>query len=103
MSHLLILEIAVGTNLDVRVGNGRAILRHTAQVGNLVLVVGDVIVEHPVELFALDGLPADAGLDTLVLERTDVLPSLVAVSREGLGGSIVQQVGSLALVEVDRT
>ena len=43
------------------------------------MIVGDVVIEYPVEILTLDGFPADASLDTLVLQRTDVLPSLVTV------------------------
>ena len=97
----MVLQVLVSTNSDIRVRHRCTVGRDTREVGNLVLVISKVVVNLPEPVLGLDGLDADGGFDTGILQRTDVLPCLVAECRHGHGGRIVQQVGGLAVVPVD--
>ena len=65
------------------------------------MVIGEVVIHCPEEVFRLDGLDAERHLNTLVLQRTDVLPSLITESRQGHRRSVVQQIGSLTVIDID--
>ena len=75
----------------------------TEELGDFVLVVGEVVADAPIPVLGADGLPVNRHLNTLVLHRTDVRPNTVV--EVGTCGSItfVEQVGGLAVVQVDAT
>ena len=103
MTHLLIFEVFIGTDLDACVGDRSTIAGNTGKVKNLVAVVSEVVVQGPVPVLRTDHLPTDGRLNTHVAQRTDVLPCLVTECRESLCRSIVEQVFGLTIVPVNAT
>ena len=75
----------------------------TSELGDLVVVVGEVVVQSPVPVLCINSNELDGSLETSVGHRTDVLCHLIA--EVGCRGDInrIEQVGCLAIVPVEAT
>ena len=105
VTHLVSLQISTRTitYLDVCINNRSTILWYTIQVGNLVLVVSEVVCHGPEPVLGLDSTPGNSCFNTGILQGTDVLPCLVLVTCHRRKWSIVQQIGSLSVVPIYAT
>ena len=74
-----------------------------SQLGNLVLVIGEVGGQLPLQVLCLDGTHGECSLDTLVLQRTDIAQHLVTEVRTCRNGGSVDQVGGLTIIVVYAT
>ncbi len=94
--HILSDAARDAASLNIEVGVG------AHKLGNLVAVVGEVEIDVPAQVGSVDGLVADAGLDTGVAHAAYVAVGLVAEVAHGSHAGVVDQVGGLAIVPVDR-
>ena len=73
----------------------------TDELGDLVLVVGDIVIHRPEPVAALDDLVIQSELDTGVAERSDIGSDLVAEVGTGCYVSCVDKVRSDTVVPVE--
>ncbi len=73
------------------------------QLGDPVLVEGYVVAQVPVPVLADNGTTGDGELDTLVLQFTHVGEQLVAEVGTGSNPDSIEQVGGLAVINIEGT
>ena len=101
MTYGMSLSCNTSTTTDTTCWNEVALIVATYQLGNLVLIVGKVVVNGPVPILSLNRLSTDGNLDTLILHRSDVSHHGVLEVRTSSYVSAVQQVGSLTQISID--
>ena len=69
MAYGMCLNLVTGTGADATSHDDVAL---ASQLGNLVLVVGEVSSNLPLNILCLDGTNGQRGFDTSVLQRTNI-------------------------------
>ena len=101
LTHLLHLDTDTVTTRDSVAGPSVVVLAATGELGYLIVVPAYIVADIPCKVLGDDGLGIDRELNTVVLQRTHILPKLRSEVGTGRNNHALQQVFGLTVVTIN--